>query len=182
MNYPPRLHLVHHLLDAMPPGRWFSARDLADLLYRDRGGAHRQQKKEVARWLDLYTRTPLLDLDDNLAKCRLYRKPPPDETPEWSDDARATLAAIKRHANRAMSDDAQRARYGLIEAVREFAEIEFNPRCYLESGYRLSRPLYPPGCEPIKPPEPVRIMPDMLAEHEEDAWRLRTNPWHGPAG
>jgi len=99
-----------------------------------------------------------------------------------TDDARATLAAIKRHANRSMTDDAQRARYGLIEAVLEFAEIEFNPRCYLESGYRLSRPLYPPGCEPIKPPEPVRIMPDMLAEHEEDAWRLRVNPWHGLAG
>ena len=179
MALPPRLHLMHHLLDAMPPTRWFSAWELAELLYRDRGGAHRQQKAQLIPWLDLYTRTPLLEARDDLTRCRVYRRVETEAMPAWTDDSRATLAAIKQHAARPMSHDALEALPRLTRAVKAFAETGFDPRCYLETGRRLTHP--PPDREatPLRVDEPERRLPTMLTEHEADERWLQLCPWHG---
>lgn len=96
---PPRIHLIHHLFDALPTDRWFSAWELAELLYRDCDGAHRQQKRYVEQVLNEYAYTPLVAVDDSSAACRLYRRVGPGEEPRpKGPNGDGALQTLHRHA------------------------------------------------------------------------------------
>lgn len=49
-----RLHLFHHVFDWIPWDRGFTAREIADALYSDRGGAHPSQVERVDELLREY--------------------------------------------------------------------------------------------------------------------------------
>jgi len=101
-----RIHLIHHLFDALPTDRWFSAWQLCELLYRDRGPVHPQQKRYVEKVLDAYRYTPLIDTDDTAAPCRLYRRVDPYREPRPAGpNAQGTLQDLHRHAVQPMTRD-----------------------------------------------------------------------------
>jgi len=100
---PNRLHLLHHVFDVLPADRWYSAWEVAELLYHDRRGFHRQQKARVGEVLDLYARTPLMETDDQSAACRLYRRC--DITSPIPERYHSELADLQRHAIQPMVHD-----------------------------------------------------------------------------
>ena len=112
---PNRLHLVHHVFDVLPSDRWFSAWEVAALLYHDRGGFHRQQKANLVDVLDEYAVTSLLESRDDLAPCVLYRRCEV-ELPLPERD-HSLLHRLHRHATRPMTHDD----LWKVEAMRRLA-------------------------------------------------------------
>ena len=71
---PNRKHLFYPVLPLLEDGRWFSARQLCELMYAGRGTPHPIQVKRVADQLDLLCLClPAYESRDDLAACRLYR-------------------------------------------------------------------------------------------------------------
>ena len=117
MRQPARLHFVHHVLNAVPVDRWFSAWEIADVLYLDRGGPKRQQRHDVGQLLDLYASTPMVEARDDLARCRVYRKFDVHRDDPWTDNQRGTLASLRKHATRRLSGNAHRVLPRLVDAA-----------------------------------------------------------------
>ncbi len=68
---PDRFHLVHHCLALLRDRGWFSATQLANMLYYGSGKLHQEQRKRVRRMLQRYVEAGLLE--EREAACKLFR-------------------------------------------------------------------------------------------------------------
>jgi len=94
---PDRFHLIHHCLARLRDRGWFSATQLANMLYHGSGRPHQEQRKRVRWMLQRYTAAGILE--EREAACKLYRHRDVSE----DDVDKSTVLAFEAHACRRWS-------------------------------------------------------------------------------
>jgi hypothetical protein len=93
---PDRLFLVHHVLARLRGRGWFSAYSVAWATYWGDGRVHPQQRRRVRIMLEQYAEAGILERDDMIAACPLYRH----RDVSLEDVDQEILDAFEKHANR----------------------------------------------------------------------------------
>lgn len=125
---PVRLHLLHHVLPAVPERHGFSPCEFARCLYLGRGGPVGAQVERVERLLEMYHHAGWLDRSERLTVCTLFR--PRDEVSSGESSGGGGRGAVAKslgpvlahHAAQPLSDEDRRLLPVIRQAIGEIGE------------------------------------------------------------
>jgi len=157
VRLPDRLHLVHHALSHVPPGHWFSAYELAQVVYVGRGTPQTLQVDRIESILWQYFEIGQLDVREDRGLSPLFMRRA--EPLPISPIAEVLGRVLRHHATRPLSTEDRR----VLPLIEQEATALGDPEPKGGAYDRHGKPI--PIGAPHGPPGPVD-------DESEEAWEI----------
>ncbi len=130
-----RYHLTHHVIKLMRNRRYFSSSQCALCVYLGAPEVYPQQRKRIRQLLDKYVQAGLLERNDDLAACPIYRHREPVE----DQIDKALVRLFEEHASRHSWSLTDKLMMGLLEKCEldRLAPANPDPADFMKDGRLL---------------------------------------------